>query len=97
MTEQHGARSGHGAATSGPHLVALHDHEGTILAAVAVGGEERDGEHPVPLPVAGDGQRVVRVPLDPEHAGIPLDELCTRMRIDPHSGRLEHTGQHAAD
>lgn len=83
---------------SEPYLIALHDHEGTILAAVL---DDRDGgsdrEHPLPMPVAGDGQRVVRVHLDPEHAGIPLDELCTRMRIDPHSGGLEHIGQHAAD
>lgn len=83
---------------SEPHLIALHDHEGTILAAVMVEAQnEGDREHPVPMPVAGDGQRVVRVPLDPEHGGIPLDELCTRMRIDPHTGRLEHLGQHAAD
>jgi hypothetical protein len=84
---------------SDSHLIALHDHEGTIIAAVMVaGGSDAGGdEHRVPLPVAGDGQRVVRVQLDPEHSGIPLNELCTRMRIDPHSGRLEHLGQHAAD
>jgi len=83
---------------SEPYLIALHDHEGTILAAVMVEADgESDREHPVPLPVAGDGQHVVRVPLDPEHGGIPLDELCRLMRIDPRSGRLEHLGQHAAD
>jgi hypothetical protein len=88
---------------SEPYLIALHDHEGTILAAVlddrdAGGGpDDTEREHPLPMPVAGDGQSVVRVQLDPEHAGIPLDELCTLMRIDPHSGGLEHIGQHAAD
>ncbi len=73
------------------HLIALHDEAGSILAGVI-----EDGEHPTPVPVADAGHMLARIELDDEQARMPLEELCTRMRVDPGSGRLIPSEESAA-
>ncbi len=70
------------------HLIALHDRTGSILAGVI-----EDGDHPTPVPVENGDHILARIELDDEQARMPLDELCTRMRVDPELRRLIPTEQ----
>ena len=74
------------------HLIAVHDRAGTIVGAVL-----SDGEHPVPLPVPPEDHELVRIRLTDEQARMPLDELCTRMLVDPHTNTLTPIDRRAAD
>jgi hypothetical protein len=64
-------------------LIAVHDKAGTIIGAVL-----DDGEHPVPLPVPPEDHQLARIELTDEQARIALDELCTRMLVDPRTNTL---------
>jgi hypothetical protein len=69
-------------------LMALCDRKGVILAAAAVGAG-----YAGPVPVAGKGQKVVRVALPEGLAGmradaIDLRTLCEGHRVDAKAARL---------
>lgn len=72
------------------HLIALHDAEGAIVAAVL-----DDGEHHGPVPVPSQGLSVSRLELSTEQAELSLDVLCRRVRIDRHRGRSSPSPMHA--
>ncbi len=66
-------------------LVAVHDTEGKIIAATIVG---YDDETPAVIPQAGEGTYAIEIELDDELAQVPLEQLCTTMRVDAKSRRL---------
>ena len=72
-------------------LIAVYDHAGTIVGAVL-----DDGEHPIPVPLPPEDHGLARIELTAEQARLPLDELCTRMRVDARTNTLTAVGDHAA-
>jgi hypothetical protein len=64
-------------------LLALHDQEGRILAAV-----RHSGYYNGPKPVPGQGDTVVEIDVPDAHGHLGLDAICRRFRIHPKSRLL---------
>jgi hypothetical protein len=64
-------------------LIAVHDGAGVIIGAVV-----DDGELPIPVPLAPEGYVTSSIELTDEQARLPLDVLCTTMRVDARSHGL---------
>jgi hypothetical protein len=64
-------------------LIAVHDDAGIIVGAVI-----DDGKHPTPFPVPDNGYLLARIELDPEYERLPLDILCSQLRVDAEGNRL---------
>jgi hypothetical protein len=62
-------------------LHAVHDAQGTIIAASLV--DPQDQSTPVAIPQPSDDTHFARIQLDEAHAKMPLEQLCTTTRIDP--------------
>jgi len=73
-------------------LIAVHDRAGTIIGAVIV-----DDAHPTPTPVPPEDYTLARITLTDEQARLPLDELCTRMRVDARTNALVTVDDRAAE
>ncbi len=64
-------------------LIALHDDSGTILAAASLTDDYKG-----PIPVAGNGTRVVEVAVPQEHSRLDLAAICTQLRVDIRTRQL---------
>ncbi len=69
-------------------LMALHDKDGKILAAVQV----TEGYYG-PVPVAGEGTSLVRVDVAITPATPDSATICTRMRVDTRTSTLVEQGK----
>jgi hypothetical protein len=59
---------------------ALYDRDGRILAAVHLDAA-RVSPHPNPQPRPRDGQAVGDFTVPTEHAHLPFEEVCSRLRV----------------
>jgi hypothetical protein len=73
-------------------LIALHDEEGRILAAV----QYSDG-HDGPVPVAAEGTTVTELDIPDEHAHLGLGTICRRFRVHPKRKQLVELGAGTAE
>jgi hypothetical protein len=69
-------------------LHVVHDADGNILAAVQEPDEETDDTliaRPFPLSA---GHRAAQIEVAQDYLHLQLEEICTRLRVDPGGPRL---------